>query len=323
MEIDPADLEIVDGVDPAGRVAGSRPADRRARRGAARLRQRVPAGRGPRHARSRPASPRRPRPTSPTSGSTPETGDVTVLGYVVAQDVGRALNPALVEGQMRGAAAQGIGWALHEELIHDDEGQLLTGSFLDYALPRAAPDPRHRHADRRGAGARRAVRGQGDRRGVGHPGRGRGRVGHRRRRRPAPARDADDAARGCGRRSQERGLTGVPAIIHPGRGRSTTGTTWSSPCATAPSGPETGLPEPVRDHLLAVARRRATSRSSRCRGGRRAAGRRDVHRRPRPRRASAGPAASRWAMIGRPSGDRRSRRASSGSRTARTASGSG
>ena len=64
-----------------------------------------------------------------------------VLGFVVAQDVGRALNPALVEGQMRGGAVQGIGWALLEELIHDDDGQLLSGSFLDYALPRAAQVP--------------------------------------------------------------------------------------------------------------------------------------------------------------------------------------
>ncbi|MBA2315274.1 MAG: xanthine dehydrogenase family protein [Chloroflexi bacterium] len=70
-----------------------------------------------------------------------ETGEVQVLGYAVVQDVGRALNPALVEGQMRGAAAQGIGWALHEALIHDAEGQLLTGSFLDYALPRAMHVP--------------------------------------------------------------------------------------------------------------------------------------------------------------------------------------
>jgi CO/xanthine dehydrogenase Mo-binding subunit len=70
-----------------------------------------------------------------------ETGDVTVLDWVVAQDVGRAINPALIEGQMRGAAAQGIGWALLEELIHDDEGQLLSGSFLDYAIPRAAQVP--------------------------------------------------------------------------------------------------------------------------------------------------------------------------------------
>ena len=70
-----------------------------------------------------------------------ETGRVEVLAYVVAQDVGRALNPALVEGQMRGAVAQGIGWALHEELIHDDDGQLVTGSFLDYALPHVGDVP--------------------------------------------------------------------------------------------------------------------------------------------------------------------------------------
>jgi CO/xanthine dehydrogenase Mo-binding subunit len=66
-----------------------------------------------------------------------ETGEVELLGYAVVQDVGRALNPALVEGQMRGGAAQAIGWALFEELVHDEDGQLLTGSFLDYALPTA------------------------------------------------------------------------------------------------------------------------------------------------------------------------------------------
>jgi CO/xanthine dehydrogenase Mo-binding subunit len=66
-----------------------------------------------------------------------DTGEVELLGYVVVQDVGRALNPALVEGQMRGGAAQAIGWALYEELIHDEAGQLLTGSFLDYAIPTA------------------------------------------------------------------------------------------------------------------------------------------------------------------------------------------
>jgi CO/xanthine dehydrogenase Mo-binding subunit len=70
-----------------------------------------------------------------------ETGEVSVLGSVVAQDVGKALNPALVEGQMRGAAAQGIGWALYEALIHDEGGQLLSGSWLDYAVPRAVHVP--------------------------------------------------------------------------------------------------------------------------------------------------------------------------------------
>ena len=70
-----------------------------------------------------------------------ETGEVRVLRLVVAQDVGRALNPALVEGQMRGGAAQGLGWALLEELAHDDDGRLLTGSFLDYAIPSAEAVP--------------------------------------------------------------------------------------------------------------------------------------------------------------------------------------
>jgi CO/xanthine dehydrogenase Mo-binding subunit len=71
-----------------------------------------------------------------------ETGEVELLGHVIAQDVGRALNPALVEGQMRGGATQGIGWALYEELAHDERGQLLTGSFLDYAIPVAEHVPK-------------------------------------------------------------------------------------------------------------------------------------------------------------------------------------
>jgi CO/xanthine dehydrogenase Mo-binding subunit len=70
-----------------------------------------------------------------------ETGEVTLLRHVIAQDVGRALNPALVEGQMRGGATQGIGWALFEQLEHDEDGRLLTGSFLDYAIPTAERVP--------------------------------------------------------------------------------------------------------------------------------------------------------------------------------------
>jgi CO/xanthine dehydrogenase Mo-binding subunit len=70
-----------------------------------------------------------------------ETGRVDLLGYAIAQDVGRALNPALVEGQMRGGAVQAIGWALYEELAHDEHGQLLTGSFLDYAVPTSESAP--------------------------------------------------------------------------------------------------------------------------------------------------------------------------------------
>ena len=69
------------------------------------------------------------------------TGEVQVVQYVLAQDVGRALNPALVQGQMRGGAAQGLGWALLEELRHDEHGHLVTGSFLDYAIPNAENTP--------------------------------------------------------------------------------------------------------------------------------------------------------------------------------------
>jgi CO/xanthine dehydrogenase Mo-binding subunit len=70
-----------------------------------------------------------------------DTGQVRLLGYVVAQDVGRALNPALVEGQMRGGATQGVGWGLFEELVYDDGGQLVTGSFVNYAVPSAESVP--------------------------------------------------------------------------------------------------------------------------------------------------------------------------------------
>jgi len=68
----------------------------------------------------------------------PETGVVTVLRYVVADDVGRAINPMIVQGQVHGGVAQGLGQALLERTAYDaDSGQLLSGSFMDYALPRA------------------------------------------------------------------------------------------------------------------------------------------------------------------------------------------
>ncbi|MEO8208641.1 MAG: xanthine dehydrogenase family protein molybdopterin-binding subunit [Chloroflexota bacterium] len=70
-----------------------------------------------------------------------ETGQATVLDFESVQDVGRALNPALVTGQQEGGAVQAVGWALLEELVHDDTGQLLSATFLDYALPRATDVP--------------------------------------------------------------------------------------------------------------------------------------------------------------------------------------
>ena len=71
----------------------------------------------------------------------PGTGRVEVLRYLVAYEVGRAVNPALVEGQLRGGAAQGIGGALLEEFCYDDAGQPQSATFMDYRMPTAAEVP--------------------------------------------------------------------------------------------------------------------------------------------------------------------------------------
>lgn len=72
----------------------------------------------------------------------PETYGVTVTRYVVAEDCGRVINPMIVEGQVQGAVAQGIGAALLEEVMHDDAGQVVTASLADYLVPTAADVPR-------------------------------------------------------------------------------------------------------------------------------------------------------------------------------------
>ncbi len=71
----------------------------------------------------------------------PETGRVTVRSYTVVEDCGPVINPVIVEGQIHGAVAQGIGEALTERLVYDAEGQLLTGTLMEYALPVAAAVP--------------------------------------------------------------------------------------------------------------------------------------------------------------------------------------
>ena len=71
----------------------------------------------------------------------PETGKITILRYTIAQDVGKAIHPSYVEGQMQGGVAQGIGWAINEEYIYDDEGHLLNASLLDYRMPTALDLP--------------------------------------------------------------------------------------------------------------------------------------------------------------------------------------
>jgi carbon-monoxide dehydrogenase large subunit len=70
-----------------------------------------------------------------------ETGRVTIRSYVAVDDVGRVINPMIVEGQVHGGVAQGIAQALFEEAVYDAEGNLLTGTFVDYTLPSAADLP--------------------------------------------------------------------------------------------------------------------------------------------------------------------------------------
>jgi CO/xanthine dehydrogenase Mo-binding subunit len=71
----------------------------------------------------------------------PETGVTRVIRYLTAQDAGRAISPDYVEGQMQGGVVQGIGWALNEEYIHDNDGVMENPSFLDYRMPVASDLP--------------------------------------------------------------------------------------------------------------------------------------------------------------------------------------
>ena len=115
-----------------------------------------PAGRSPATPTSTPRAP------APSFGThlvdvevDQETGQVTILRYTVVQDVGKAIHPSYVEGQIQGGAVQGIGWALNEEYIYDADGRLENPGFLDYRMPVASdvpmidtvivevPNPRH------------------------------------------------------------------------------------------------------------------------------------------------------------------------------------
>jgi CO/xanthine dehydrogenase Mo-binding subunit len=85
----------------------------------------------------------------------PDTGKVQILRYTAAQDVGTAIHPSYVEGQIQGGAVQGIGWALNEEYWYDDDGRMRNPTFLDYRMPTCydvpmidtilveVPDPQH------------------------------------------------------------------------------------------------------------------------------------------------------------------------------------
>src|SRR5882672_9358443 len=70
-----------------------------------------------------------------------ETGDIKFLRYVAVDDCGKVINPMLVDGQVQGGIVQSIGQALYEEVVYDAQGQLVTGSLMDYAIPRATNVP--------------------------------------------------------------------------------------------------------------------------------------------------------------------------------------
>jgi CO/xanthine dehydrogenase Mo-binding subunit len=71
----------------------------------------------------------------------PDTGAINVERYLVAYDVGKAVNPTLVEGQIVGGVAQGIGGALYEDFLYDDRGEPLSVTFADYLMPTAREIP--------------------------------------------------------------------------------------------------------------------------------------------------------------------------------------
>ena len=96
-----------------------------------------------------------------------ETGKVKVVRWVAVDDCGPAINPMLIDGQVHGGVAHGIGQALYEQIHYDAEGQLTTGSFVDYALPTAAELPTFETGPDRDPLAGQLARGEGDR-GGGH-----------------------------------------------------------------------------------------------------------------------------------------------------------
>ena len=145
LEVDVADLEVRDGAvvvrgDPAARVSLAEIA-RAAEPASGHLRPGEPAGLS---ARRRFEVSHMTYPYGAHAAVVavdPGTGQVRVLRYLVAYEVGRAVNPTLVEGQLRGGVAQGIGGALFEEFSYDDAGQPQAITFIEYRMPTAAEVP--------------------------------------------------------------------------------------------------------------------------------------------------------------------------------------
>jgi carbon-monoxide dehydrogenase large subunit/6-hydroxypseudooxynicotine dehydrogenase subunit gamma len=145
LEADPADIEVADGVARVRGVADSSASLvevwRAARPGSRHLGPDEPAGLAARHRFNVDHM------TYPYGAHIcvaevdPDTGGVQVLKYLIAYEVGRAVNPSLVEGQLRGGLAQGIGGSLLEEFHYDSNGQPQATTFMDYLMPTASEVP--------------------------------------------------------------------------------------------------------------------------------------------------------------------------------------
>ena len=121
----------------------------------------------------------------------PDTHRPDVLEYVAVHDVGRAINPAMVEENIHGGVAQGIGWALYEQMLYDEAGRLRHRQPARLHPAGLAPGPADRVGHPGDPVAVRAVRAARRRRAAGDPGRGGHRERHQRRHRPPPDRDPD------------------------------------------------------------------------------------------------------------------------------------
>ena len=144
LEAAAADIEFKDGrfvIAGTDRAIGIMELARKA------ARRYQPAGGRADLARRAPCQRRRPAATFPNGCHVaeveidPETGVIEVVKYSCVNDFGTVINPMIVEGQLHGGVVQGIGQALMEMTVYDADGQLLTGSYMDYAMPRASDAP--------------------------------------------------------------------------------------------------------------------------------------------------------------------------------------
>ena len=218
-----------------------------------------------------------------------ETGMVDLVRYVAVDDVGKKINPMIVDGQLHGGIAQGVGQALWEEAVYDDDGQLLSGSMIDYALPRASWLPAFELDETVTPSARQPARRQGRRRGRLHRvDRGRRQRRHRRAQpaRHPPPRHAVHRPEGVGRdagsESARREARHDPGAVrvHPGRAASTRRSRLlaADDGAKVIAGGQSLLP------LHEAAPRAAAARSSTSAGCRELARREQAGRRPAGRR---------------------------------------